>query len=149
VAAAIPPGALAVGVFVVRGDLASYAVGLVSICTAWLPRWAWKQRLWERFVRRRLAWRTAFDPRVATVSVRLAEGDSAKALTSIRRAGLTYQHIRISAPDGHSVTIAVAQWAFGARRDDFAFVDRVCDVFQAAGIAANVSGIEVKQTDER
>jgi hypothetical protein len=142
-AAAIPPGVLAVGVFVVRGDLASYAVGLLSICTAWLPRWAWQQRLWERFVRRRLARRTAFDPRVATVSVRLADRDSAEALRAIRHAGLTYQHTRISAPDGHSVTVAVAQWAFGARRDDLVFRDLVCEVFRAADISANVGGIEV------
>jgi hypothetical protein len=142
-AAAIPPGLLALGVLVVRGHLASYAVGLASLCTAWLPAWAWKQRLWERFVRRRLEWRTAFDPGVATVSVRLAERDSAEALRAIRHAGLTYQHTRISSPDGHSVTIAVAQWAFGARRDDFPFLDHVCEVFRAAGISANVGGIEV------
>ena len=36
-AVAIPPGVLALGVFVVRGDLATYAVGLISLCTAWLP----------------------------------------------------------------------------------------------------------------
>jgi hypothetical protein len=110
----------------------------------WLPAWAWKKRLWERFVRRRLAWRTRFDARVATVSVRLADGDSADALRAIRCAGLTYQHVRISAPDRHSVTIVVAQWAFGVRRDDDAFRDEVCEVFRAAGIPANVSGIEVK-----
>lgn len=143
-AAAIPPGLLAVSVFVVRGDLASYVVGLVSLCTGWLPAWAWKKRLWERFVRRRLAWRTRFDARVATVSVRLADGDSADALRVIRRAGLTYPPVRISAPDRHSVTIVVAQWAFGVRRDDDAFRDEVCEVFRAAGIPANVSGIEVK-----
>src|ERR1039458_1146147 len=148
-AVAIPPGSLALGVFVVYRDLASYAVGLASLCTAWLPAWAWKQRLWERFVRRRLTWRTAFDPRVATVSVRLADGDSAEALRAIRHAGLTYQYTRISAPDGHSVTIAVAQWAFGAQRDDFGFRDQVCEVFRAAGISANVGGIEVKESDER
>ncbi len=80
VTAALPPGLLALGVFVVHGDLASYAVGLASLCTAWLPGWAWKRRLWEGYVRRRLAWRTAFDPRVATVSVRLADRHSAEAL---------------------------------------------------------------------
>jgi hypothetical protein len=100
-------------------------------------------------VRRRLAWRTAFDPGVATVSVMLADKDSAEALRAIRHAGLTYQHTRISAPDGHSVTIAVAQWAFGVRQDDFAFRDQVCEVFRAAGISANVGGIEVKQGAER
>jgi hypothetical protein len=142
-AAAVPPGLLALGVFVVRGDLASYAVGLASLCTAWLPAWAWKQRVWERLVRRRLAWRSEYDPRVATVSVRLADRDCAEALSAIRHAGLTYQYIRISSPDGHSVTIAVAQWAFGARQDDVVFRDHVCEVFRAAGISANVSGTEV------
>lgn len=140
---AVPPGLLALSVFVVRGELASYAVGLLSLCTAWLPAWVWRQRLWERFVRRRLAWRAAFDPRVATVSVLLAAGRSAEAVRAIRQAGLTYQYTRISAPDGSRVTIAVAQWAFGPRRDDFAFRDHVCDVFRTAGISANVSGIEV------
>ena len=143
-AVAIPPGLLAIGVFVVRGDLATYAVGLASLCTTWLPAWAWKQRLWERFVRRRLAWRAVYDARVATVSVRLANRDCAKALTAIRHAGLTYQYIRTSSPDGHWVTIAVAQWAFGPGRDDVAFLDHVCEVFRATGISANVSGTEVK-----
>jgi hypothetical protein len=142
-AAAIPPGLLALSVFVVRGELASYAVGLASLCTAWLPAWAWKQRLWERFVRRRLAWREEYDPRVATVSVRLGARDLSEALGAIRHAGLTYQYIRQSSPDGRSVTIAVAQWAFASRRDDFAFLDQVCEVFGAAGISANVSGTEV------
>ena len=76
-AAAIPPGLLALSVFVVHGDLASYAVGLASLSTTWLPAWAWKQRVWERFVRRRLAWRSEYDARVATVSVRLADRDCA------------------------------------------------------------------------
>ncbi len=143
IAVAVPPSLLALGVFVVRGDLAAYAVGLASLCTAWLPAWAWKQRLCERFVRRRLVWRTAFDPRVATVSARLTDRDSAEALRVVRHAGLTYQYVRISAPDRRSLTIAVAQWAFGAWRDDFAFRDQVCEVFRAAGISANVGGIEV------
>ena len=43
-AAAVPPGLLALSVFVVHGDLASYAVGLASLSTTWLPAWAWKQR---------------------------------------------------------------------------------------------------------
>jgi hypothetical protein len=143
VAAATPAGVLALSVFVVRGDLASYALGLVSLSTAWLPVWVWKQRLWERYVRQRLAWRSAFDPQVATVSVRLSDRDSASVVAAIRRAGLTYQHSRISAPDGYAVTIAVAQWAFGARRDDATFREQVCDVVRAAGIAANVGGVEV------
>lgn len=143
IAVAVPPSLLALGVFAVHGDLAAYAVGLASLCTAWLPGWAWKQRLWGRPVRRRLVWRTAFDPRVATVSARLAHGDSAKALKALRHAGMTYQYVRISAADRRSVTIAVAQWAFGTRRDDFAFRDQVCEVFRAARISANVGGIEV------
>ena len=148
-AAAIPPGLLAVGVFVVHGDLASYAVGLASLSTTWLPAWAWKQPVWERFVRRRLAWRAEYDARVATVSVRLADRDCAEAMSAIRHAGLTYQYVRISSPDGHSVTIAVAQWAFDTRQDDAAFLAHVCEVFRTAGISANVSGTEVNAGDER
>lgn len=147
-AVALPPGLLALGVFVVHGHLASYAVGISSLCAGWLPAWAWKHRLWERFVRRRLAWRAAFDPRVATVSVRLADRDSSDALWAIRHAGLTYQYTRMSAADGHSVTIGVAQWAFAVRRDDSAFRDHVCEVFRAARISANVGGIEVGQSDD-
>jgi hypothetical protein len=146
-AVAIPPGLLALGVFVVRGELASYAVGLASLCTTWLPAWAWKRRLWERFVRRRLEWRTEYDARVATVSVRLGATDLSRALSAIRHAELTYQYIRPSSPDGRSITIAVAQWAFTARRADVAFLEHVCEVFRTAGISANVSGTEVNASN--
>lgn len=143
IAVAVAPGLLALSVFDVHGKLGSYALGLASLCTAWLPSRAWKQRWWERWVRRRLAWRTAFDPRVPTVSVQLGERDSAAAMRAIRHSGLTYQYTRLSAPDGHSVTVAVAQWAFGPLQDDLAFRDHVCEVFRSAGVSANVGGVEV------
>lgn len=144
--AAIPPAILALSVFVVHEGIAAYAVGLVSLCTTWLPRWAYESRLWERPVRARLARRTAFDPSVARISVNITERDVVAALTAIRRTGLVVEYIRTSGPvgaDPQNTHIAVAQWAYRPQLDDFAFRDLVCEVLRSAGIWANVGGIEV------
>jgi hypothetical protein len=144
--AAIPSGTLALSVFVVHEGIAAFAVGLVSLCTAWLPGWAYKSRLWERPVRARLARRTAFDPSVARICVNITERDVFAAWSAIRGAGLVVEYTRTSGPvgaDQHNTRIAVAQWAYRAQVDDLAFRDLVCDVLRPAGISANVGGIEV------
>jgi hypothetical protein len=143
---AIPPVILALSVFVVRDGVAAYAVGLVSLCTAWLPRWAYKSRLWERPVRARLARRTAFDPLVARISVNISEQDTLAACRAIRGAGLVIEYSRTSGAGGadpQNTHMAVAQWAYRPQLDDWAFRDLVCEVLRSAGICANVGGIEV------
>jgi hypothetical protein len=145
--AATPPGVLALSILVVHGGLAAYVLGLVSLCTTWLPGWAYKARLWERPVRDRLALRTTFDPSVARVSVNVAEGDISAAWKAIRRAGLIVEYTRTFGhvdAEPRNTNIAVAQSAaFQPRLDDFAFRDVVCEVLGSAEIWANVGGIEV------
>jgi hypothetical protein len=144
--AATPPGVLALSIFVAHGGLTAYAVGLVSLCTAWLPAWAYKVRLWERPVRARLARRTKSDAAVARVSVNIAATDIEAAWAAIRRAGLVVDYTRTLGHVGMEAlnsNIAVAQWAYRPRLDDFAFRDVVCQVFRCAGMRANVGGIEV------
>jgi hypothetical protein len=144
--AATPPGVLALSIFVVHGGLVAYVVGLVSLCTTWLPGLAYRARLWERPVRDRLTWRSTFDPSVARVSVNIAERDIGAAWRVIRRAGLIVEYTRTLGHVGaepRNTTIAVAQWAYRRQLDDFAFRDAVCEVFGSAGMWANVGGIEV------
>lgn len=143
---AVPPGLLALSIFVVPGGVLAYAVGLVSLCTASLPGWAYQQRLWERPVRNRVAWRLRRDPRVATVSVIVQEQDESASWRALHRAGLVIPYSTRRAHVGADLRtsqIAVAQWAERAQLDDFAFRDIVCEVFRAAGIWVNVGGVEV------
>jgi hypothetical protein len=143
---AIPPVTLALSVFVVHNDVAAYAVGLVSLSTAWLPGWAYKSRLWERPVRARLARRVTFDPLVARISVNISERDTLAACRAIRGAGLVVEYTRASGPAGtepQETHMAVAQWAYRPQLDDWAFRDLVCEVLRSAGIRANVGGIDV------
>jgi hypothetical protein len=143
---AIPPVTLALSVFAVHENLAAYAVGLVSLCTAWLPGWAYRSRLWETPVRSRLTHRTAFDPLVARISVNIRERDTVAACRAIRGAGLVVEYTRASravGADPHNTQVAVAQWAYRPQLDDFAFRDQVCKVLRSAEISANVGGIEV------
>jgi len=142
----VPPAVLAVSVFAAPGGVAAYAIGLVSLCTAWLPGWAYRRRLWERPVLKRVVWRLSYDPRVPTVSVIVQENDEKTAWRAIHKAGLIELHTTRRAhigSDPRTSQIAIAQWAARPQLDDYAFRDVVCEMLRAAGIWANVGGVEI------
>jgi hypothetical protein len=143
---ATPPALLALSVWVAHGGIVSYGVGLLSLLTTSLPGWAYRRRLWERPVRSRLARRTAYDPRVAQVSVNVAGADLEAAGAVIRRAGLIVVHAR-SRGDFDAfplnANISVARPISLPRVDDYAARDAMCELFRATKIPVNVGGVEV------
>jgi len=144
--AAAPPGLLALSVWVAHSGLAAYAIGLLSLATTSLPGWAYRRRLWERPVLASLARHTVYDPRVAQVSVNVADEDLEAAWLAIRRAGLIVVYTRRRGDlDARplNVNISVARNVAAPRVDDYTAREVVCDVFQRAAIHANVGGIEV------
>lgn len=144
--AATPPGLLALSVWVTHSGLAAYAIGLLSLATTSLPGWAYRRRLWERPVLASLARHTVYDPRVAQVSVNVADEDLEAAWLAIRRAGLIVVYTRRRGDlDARplNVNISVARNAAAAPVDDYAARDLVCEVFRQTAIYANVGGIEV------
>ncbi len=143
---ATPPALLALSVWVARGGIGAYGVGLLSLVTTSLPAWAYRRRVWERPVRSCLARRTAYDPRVAQVSVNVADADLQAAWTVIRRAGLIAVYSR-SRGDLDAlplnVNISVARPISLPHTDDYAARDAVCEVFRATKIRVNVGGVEI------
>jgi hypothetical protein len=144
--AAIPPGLLALSVWVVHGKIAAYGVGLLSLLTGWLPTWAYRRRLWELPVRRSLARRTAFDPRGAQVSVNIARADIEAARAAIRRAGLIVVYTRtrgdpLALP--LNASISVARPISPPQVDYLAAREAVCKIFGSTPIQANVGGIHI------
>ena len=147
VALLTPLVVLAVGVFVVNSKLASYAIGLVSLATAGLPAWAFKSWLWARRTLERWQVRQEYDPHVPRVTVNIRESDATTAGAAVRAAGLVLEYARLSygGVDPKNLHIAVAQWARAAPLEETAFRDLVRDLFEAAGIWANVAGTEVNR----
>jgi hypothetical protein len=144
--AAIPPGLLALSVWVVHSKIGAYGVGLLSLLTGSFPAWAYRRRVWELPVRRSLRRRTAYDPRGTQVSVNIAHTDVEAAWAAIRRAGLIVVYTRtrgdpLALPLNTNVSVARAinlpQVDYVPARED------VCKILGSTRIRANVGGVEI------